>query len=183
MKTGGADDFDFLIGDWSVHHRRLARRLAGDTRWIEFTGPASVRKFLNGFGNMDEIRIDLPEGAYIGATVRLYNPRTGDWSIYWMDSRDPKMDPPMVGRFEDGCGLFFGDDTVDGKPIRVRFVWTPLSATECRWEQAFSIDGGTTWETNWIMSFTRDEAAARRAKFQEVHSCTRLNDWDRRLSS
>ena len=151
----GVNDFDFLIGNWTVRHRRLKRRLAGDTEWIEFAGPASVRKFLGGMGNTDEVRIDLPEGSYQGATVRLYNPATRDWSIFWMDSRDPKMDPPMVGRFENSRGLFFGDDTLNSAPIRVRFIWTPMTRTECRWEQAFSADGGATWETNWIMDFTR----------------------------
>ena len=151
----GAGDFDFLIGNWSILHRRLRRRLAGDDRWIEFTGPASARKILDGLGNVDEARIDLPEGAYTGATLRLFDPRTGDWTIYWMDSRNPRLDPPMVGRFEDGRGLFFGDDTFEGRPIRVRFIWTPMTPTTCRWEQAFSVDEGHTWETNWIMTFTR----------------------------
>jgi NIPSNAP len=151
----GASDFDFLIGDWSVAHRRLKRRLANDTEWIEMTGPASVRRILDGFGNFDEITIPLPSQTYIGSTLRLFNPRTADWTIYWMDSRDPKLDPPMIGRFKDGRGLFFGEDTFDGKPIRIRFIWTPIDDKSCRWEQAFSIDGGTSWETNWIMNFTR----------------------------
>ena len=153
--SSGASDFDFLLGDWTIHHRRLKRRLAGDSEWIEFSGPASARKILGGLGNIDEARIDRPGGGYTGATLRLYNPATRLWTIYWMDSRDPKLDPPMVGSFRDGRGLFFGDDTFEGKPIRVRFIWTPLTATSCRWEQAFSADGGETWETNWIMSFTR----------------------------
>jgi hypothetical protein len=151
----GAGDFDFLLGDWSVLHRRLKRRLVGETEWIEFTGPASVRKILNGLGNIDEFRIDLPEGTYTGATLRLFHPVTRAWTIYWMDSRNPKLDPPMAGRFEDGRGLFFGDDSFDGKPIRVRFIWLPMTETTCRWEQAFSVDGGATWETNWTMSLTR----------------------------
>jgi hypothetical protein len=152
---GGAADFDFLIGDWWVHHRRLKRRLAGDTQWAEFGGPASARKILGGLGNFDEIRIDLPDGAYAGATLRLFDPRTRDWTIYWMDSRNPALFPPMVGRFQDGRGIFFGDDAFEGRPVRVRFLWTPMTPTECRWEQAFSVDGGKTWETNWTMAFTR----------------------------
>ena len=155
MTTSGINDFDFLIGDWSVAHRRLERRLVDDTEWIAFEGPASARKILNGLGNFDEIAINLPDGAYVGATVRLYNPSTGLWSIYWMDSRNPRLEPPVVGSFRDGRGLFFGDDTFAGKPIRVRLTWSPLTATSCHWEQAFSADGGETWETNWTMSFTR----------------------------
>ena len=152
---GGARDFDFLIGEWSVRHRRLKRRLAGDSEWIEFTGPAAVREILGGLGNFDECRIDLPEGAYTGATLRLFDPATRLWTIYWMDSRSPRLDPPVVGSFRDGRGLFFGDDTFAGTPIRVRFIWSPLTANSCHWEQAFSQDGGEVWETNWTMSFTR----------------------------
>jgi hypothetical protein len=106
-------------------------------------------------GNFDEVRITLPQGAYAGATLRLFDPGTQDWTIYWMDGRNPKLDPPMTGRFQEGRGLFFGDDTFEGKPIRVRFIWSPMTPTTCRWEQAFSVDGGKTWETNWTMSFTR----------------------------
>ena len=153
---GSPNDFDFLIGDWTVHHRRLKKRLENNREWIEFKGPATARKILNGLGNFDEITINLPEGVYFGATLRLFNPRTESWSIHWMDSRYPGvLDAPMVGRFENGRGLFFGEDTFNGKPIRIRFIWTPLTPTSCRWEQAFSADGGTTWETNWIMSFEK----------------------------
>jgi hypothetical protein len=151
----GINDFDFLIGEWSVVHRRLKKRLAGDTEWIEISGPASVRKILGGLGNFDEFQIPLPEGAYIGSTLRLFNPATQLWSIYWMDSRNPALDPPMVGKFGNGRGLFYGDDTFDGRPIRVRFIWTPITSMTCRWEQAFSIDAGQAWETNWTMSFSR----------------------------
>jgi hypothetical protein len=151
----GIKDFDFLIGEWVVFHRRLKKRLAGHTEWIEFSGTASVRKILGGFGNFDEFQIPLPEGAYVGSTLRLFNPATQLWSIYWMDSRHPVLDPPMVGEFSDGRGLFYGDDTFEEQPIRVRFIWTPLTSTTCRWEQAFSIDGGQSWETNWIMTFSR----------------------------
>jgi hypothetical protein len=153
---GGAHDFDFLIGEWQVRHRRLKRRLAGDTEWIEFDGPGSVRKILDGLGNIDEYRINLPAGAYTGGTVRLFNPSTELWSLYWMDSRNPGFDPPMVGRFTGGKGIFFGDDHDEGRPIRVRFFWLPMTPTRCRWEQAFSVDGGATWETNWTMDFSRN---------------------------
>ena len=150
-----ASDFDFLIGDWSVLHRRLKRRLSDDREWIELTGPASARKILGGLGNVDEIEIPLPSGPYLGATVRLFNPVTQLWSIHWIDGRYMTMDPPMSGKFEDGRGLFYGDDTFEGRPIRIRFIWSPVSATECRWEQAFSPDDGRSWETNWTMRFTR----------------------------
>lgn len=153
--AAGFHDFDFLIGDWSIRHRRLKQRLAGCAEWIECSGPASARKILGGLGNIDECEIALPTGTYLGSTLRLFNPSAQTWTIYWMDSRDPKLDPPMAGRFEDGRGLFFGDDTFEGRPIRVRFIWSAMTPTACRWEQAFSDDGGESWETNWTMDFTR----------------------------
>jgi hypothetical protein len=155
--VSGIKDFDFLIGEWSVLHRRLKRRLVGDAEWIEFSGPAVVRKILDGFGNFDEFQIPLPSGKYVGSTLRLFNPTTQLWSIYWMDSRNPVLDPPMVGSFSDDRGLFYGDDFFEGRPVRVRFIWSPLTANKCRWEQAFSVDEGQSWETNWIMTFSRGE--------------------------
>jgi hypothetical protein len=164
----GTDDFNFLIGDWSVVHRRLKRRLVSDTEWIEFSGPATARKILGGLGNIDEYGIDLPAGAYVGASLRLFDPTTRTWTIYWMDSRNPRLDPPMVGSFKNGSGFFFGDDTCEGKPIRVRFVWSGMAETTCRWEQAFSLDGGVSWETNWIMTFTRAQALEDNARAGEL---------------
>jgi hypothetical protein len=151
----GAGDFDFLIGAWSVRHRRLERRLAGNTNWIEFSGSALARTILGGLGNVDEIAINLPTGPYLGATLRLFNPSTRQWSIHWMDSRSPGLDPPMTGRFSGNRGLFYGDDNCAGRPIKARFIWSVVSPTACRWEQAFSADGGGSWETNWTMEFTR----------------------------
>jgi hypothetical protein len=151
----GVRDFDFFVGNWTTRHRQLRSRLAGDTEWLEFTGTCSMRKILNGLGNFDEAGVPSPRGAYHGATLRLYDPTAGTWSIYWLDSRNPAIDTPMVGRFENGIGLFYADEFFEGRPIRVRFIWTPVSATQCRWEQAFSADGGVQWETNWYMEHTR----------------------------
>ena len=153
--VSGAHDFDFLIVEWSVRHRQLNRRLVGDTEWIEFTGAGSVRKILDGLGNFDEFHILLPSGAYTGSTLRLFNPASQFWSIHWVDSRNPVLDPPMFGKFSGDRGVFYGDGAFEGRLIRVRFIWTAMTATTCRWEQAFSEDGGKTWETNWIMAFTR----------------------------
>jgi hypothetical protein len=154
-QVSGVNDFDFLIGRWEVLHRQLKLRLAGDSEWTEFFGTAKAQKILAGFGNLDEFQIALPSGPYIGSTLRLYSPSMRRWSIYWMDSRNPKLDPPMVGHFYDGRGLFFGKDTFDGKPIDVRFIWSDMTSSSCRWEQAFSADGGKIWETNWVMRFSR----------------------------
>jgi hypothetical protein len=151
----GARDFDFLIGTFRVAHRRLRRRLAGDTGWAEFGGTMHAEPILGGLGNFDQNTIDLPEGAYQACTVRLFDGTTNLWSLHWIDGRHPKLDPPLVGRFAGGVGTFFGDDTLDGKPIRIRFLWSHITPAGARWEQAFSGDGGATWETNWIMDFVR----------------------------
>ena len=152
----GADWFDFFIGDWRVRHRRLRRRLAGETHGDECGGTTSTRKILGGLGNLDENVIDLPSGAYEAITLRLFDRESQTWSIYWIDGRMPGIDDnPMVGAFKDGRGLFFADDVFEGRPIRVRFIWTPQTETACRWEQAFSPDAGESWETNWVMEFER----------------------------
>jgi hypothetical protein len=157
----GANDFDFLIGDWRVHHRRLKERLAGNHDWIEFEGMCVMQKILGGAGNMDENFLDFPGGAYWAVTLRTYDAAKKQWSIWWIDGRNPShLDPPVVGRFTDGVGTFYADDTFKGKAIRVRFLWTNLT-TKPHWEQAFSDDGGKSWETNWIMEFVRVPTSAR----------------------
>ena len=153
--ASGLQDFDFFVGDWTVRHRQLRTRLAGDTEWLEFSSRCRMRKILGGAGNFDEISVPSPRGAYNGATLRLYDAEAGTWSIHWLDSRNPVLEAPMVGRFDQGIGLFHADETFEGRPIKVRFIWTPVSAEACRWEQAFSPDDGRTWETNWIMDFAR----------------------------
>jgi hypothetical protein len=149
-------DFDFLIGNWCVAHRRLKSRLAGTHEVVEFAGTTVVRKILGGSGNMDDNLLALPGGAYHAVTLRSFDPETRQWSIWWLDGRRPRtMDAPMVGRFEAGVGTFYADDTFGGRPVRVRFLWTLPNPDTPRWEQAFSADAGATWETNWVMDFTR----------------------------
>lgn len=154
-KPLGSNDFDFFFGDWRVRHSRLKRRLAGDTEWVQFGGDTTTRPILGGLGNMDDNVLELPEGEYEAVTLRLFDPATREWSIRWIDARNPKLEEPVFGRFENGVGLFYGDDVFEGRPIRVRFTWSDITATTCRWAQAFSPDAGATWEENWIMEFTR----------------------------
>jgi len=152
------DDFAFLAGRWRVQHRRLALRLAGCTDWIEFAGTSRMQHALAGQVNVDDNELALPTGPYRALTLRAFDPISATWAIWWLDSRHPHhLDPPVVGRFEAGVGTFYGDDVLDGRPIRVRFLWHDITPTSCRWEQAFSADGGATWETNWVMTFTRSE--------------------------
>jgi hypothetical protein len=151
-----AANFDFLSGRWKVQHHRLKRRLANCTDWDDFVGTSSARPLIAGVGNIDENEIPLPGDPYIGVTLRTYDPKTAIWRIYWFDSRHPEaVDPPMVGRFESGTGIFHAEHAFEGKPIRVRFLWTRPMEETCRWEQAFSADSGRTWETNWTMDFSR----------------------------
>jgi hypothetical protein len=154
-RGGGAGDFDFLHGSWRVEHRQRRERLAGCDEWIEFGGTMEVDPILGGLGNFDRNVIDLPDGRYEASTLRLFHPDTDQWSLHWIDGRDPKIDPPLYGRFEGGIGTFFGDDAFRGQPIRLRFLWQRPTPVTARWEQAFSADGGATWETNWIMEFSR----------------------------
>jgi hypothetical protein len=156
----GRHDFDFWMGTWRIQNRRLRARLAGSTEWDTFEARGQTWPILNGLGNRDEFRTDFwPD--FVGMTFRFFNPQTRQWSIYWADSRRGILEPPVVGGFSGDVGTFYGDDVFEGKPIRVRFVWT--RAPQVRWEQAFSTDGGKTWETNWTMDMTREERPAREA--------------------
>ena len=155
----GAADFDFFIGSWKVAHHRLKERLAGCTEWADFGGTCVTQKILGGLGNIDDNLLDLPGGAYRAVTLRAFDAATGNWSIWWLDGRNPgSLDTPMVGRFGGGVGRFYADDSLAGRPIRVRFLWTMSKPGSPRWEQAFSPDGGNSWETNWVMDFTRADA-------------------------
>lgn len=155
MNTG-AHDFDFLHGQWRVEHRRLRERLRGRTEWDRFDGTCTAQPLLGGHGNVDDNLLHLPGGSYRAATLRAHDPRTGRWSIWWLDGRHPhRLDVPVVGSFENGVGTFLADDVLDGHAIRVRFRWADTGIASPGWEQAFSADGGTTWEVNWTMRFHR----------------------------
>ena len=154
----GARGFDFLIGRWKVHHRKLKARLEQSGDWIEFPGTLDVRPILSGLGNVDENELFDPEGAYLATSLRVFRPGTGEWSVYWIDGRTAGIDTPCVGRFEGKTGRFYAEDSHAGKPVRVRFTYMDLGPRNARWEQAFSPDDGHSWETNWTMDFLRDES-------------------------
>jgi hypothetical protein len=157
-KASPPGDFDFIIGSWRVHHRRLVDRLAGCTEWAEFSGSMTTRETLGGFGNIEDNFLDLPGGAYRAVALRSFDAATGTWAIWWLDGRFPhQLDIPVIGSFADGVGTFFAADTFNGRPIKIRFIWT-ADAERPRWEQAFSPDSGASWETNWVMEFTRADA-------------------------
>jgi len=150
-----ARDFDFWIGRWNVHNRYLRARLAGSEDWDEFEATSVARPLLDGLGNQDEFRTDY-DGGFIGMSFRFFDPAKQQWVIYWADTRRPgELDPPVWGGFSGDTGVFEGTDVLDGRRIFVRFTWSGVTTPAPRWEQAFSADGGATWETNWIMEFTR----------------------------
>ena len=153
----GRDNFDFFAGRWTVAHRSLQRRLMSATQWDEFGGTCENRPVIGGLGNVDDNIIELPGGTYRAVTLRLFDPVARRWSIWWVDGRDMQLGVPVHGGFENGVGTFFGDDTLNGRAIRVRFIWSEITAQGAQWQQAFSDDGGGSWETNWIMRFTRIE--------------------------
>ena len=148
----GIHDFDFEVGDWIVSNRRLRERLAGCTDWDEFEATATVRALPGRMGNHEILRSEHVPG-YIGMAFRLYDPKTRLWSIHWVDNQHRTLEAPMVGAFRDGLGVFEGKYEMAGLPILVRFLWSWGETP--RWEQAFSVDGGVTWETNWTMEFRR----------------------------
>ena len=149
-----AQDFDFFMGRWTVQNRRLTERLAGSDEWEEFESTSVAHPILGGLGNEDEFRT-RHAGGFIGMSFRFFDPVKRRWSIYWADSRRPgELDPPVFGTFSGDIGVFEGEDEFEGRPIRVRFIWSGTRTRTPRWEQAFSADDGETWETNWIMNFS-----------------------------
>lgn len=149
-------DFDFLFGSWKIHNRLLTERLRHSTEWVEFAARSDVAALLDGFGHLDRYSATGDGTPFEGMTLRLFDPTTGEWSLHWADTvRARTLLPPMTGRFVGGVGEFYGEETVGGKKVLCRFLWTQTHPDSPRWEQAFSEDDGKTWETNWIMTFTR----------------------------
>ncbi|WP_294003618.1 DUF1579 domain-containing protein [Sphingomonas sp.] len=136
----------------------MRKRLVGDDVWDEFDGTMNARAILAGGGNFDENVLNDPQGTYRACTVRMFDPSSALWMIYWIDGRHPRPDPPVVGSFMSGRGVFVGNDVIDERKILIRFIWSEIAGNAARWEQAFSIDEGNMWETNWIMNFARQQA-------------------------
>lgn len=155
INSQGAGGFDFEFGEWRVHH--LVKRAAGD--WLQFEGTCITRPLMEGTANVEDHTFNKPGGVTHGIALRAYDAESRQWAIWWVDSRNPHgaLDPPMKGSFNNGVGTFYSDSIVNGKPTRTRFLWSHVTPTSARWEQAYSIDAGKTWETNWVMEFTRIE--------------------------
>ncbi|MGW0364266.1 hypothetical protein [Streptomyces sp. NPDC002990] len=146
-------DFDFLVGSWDVTNRWRTDFLDADSQWEEFPAVSRASRHFDGGANFDEI--EFPTKGFAGITLALYDREREQWSLSWASRRTGTLFPPVTGRFEGGRGVFEGDDTHDGKPVRVRCVWSGTETGSPRWEQFFSLDGGGSWLRNWTMDFTR----------------------------
>ena len=151
----GQHDFDFHIGTWKTHLRRLLNPLTGSTTWVEYNGATVVRKVWNGRANLVELVADGPAGHFEGLSLRLYNPQSRQWSLNFANVNSGVMAQPTIGEFKNGRGEFFDQETFNGRAILVRFVISDITPNSCRFEQAFSEDGGKNWEVNWIATDTR----------------------------
>ncbi len=151
----GQHDFDFEIGNWKTHLRRLLNPLSGSNTWVEYNGTTVVRKVWNGRANLVELVVDGPAGHFEGLSLRLYNPKSRQWSLNFASVNGGVMTPPTIGEFRNGRGEFYNQETLNGRAILVRFVISDITPNSCRFEQAFSDDGGKTWEVNWIATDTR----------------------------
>ena len=151
----GQHDFDFEIGTWKTHLKRLLHPLTGSTTWVEYEGISVVRKVWNGRANLLELEADGPRGHFEGLNLRLYNPQSHQWSLNFSNSSGGTLSQPTIGEFKDGRGEFFDQETLNGRAIYVRFAISDITPDSCRFEQAFSDDGGKTWEVNWIATDTR----------------------------
>lgn len=153
----GQRDFDWEIGTWKTHLKRLQRPLTGSTSWVELEGTTVVRKVWDGRANLVELDVRNPSGRIEALSLRLYNPESHQWSLNFSNSASGTLAAPAIGEFKNGRGEFYNQDTLNGRSIFVRFVIECASADSCRFEQAFSADGGKSWEINWIATDTRVE--------------------------
>lgn len=154
----GQHDFDWMIGTWKAHLKRLVKPLTGSTTWVEFEGTQVTRAVWGGRAIMDEFSVRNPETntPVEGLTIRLYNPTARQWNIYWANATAGNFSlPATVGRFTNGRGEFYDQEEFQGKTILVRYVWSDITPNSAHFEQAFSEDGGKTWEPNWISTITR----------------------------
>ena len=153
----GTHDFDFAHGRWKIRIKKLKAPLKGSNEWIEMTGTAVCRPFWNGAGNLDELDLDSPDGKVEAITLRMYSATARQWSLNWSTRKGASFGVPTVGEFQNGRGEFYDQEVFNGRTIFVRYVWSGITKTSAHFEQAFSDDGGKTWEVNWISDQTRIE--------------------------
>jgi hypothetical protein len=149
----GQHDFDWDMGTWKTHQRRLMHPLTGSTTWVEYNGTDVVRKFWDG-ANLGIVEADGPAGHLEILTLRLYDPQAHQWSIYFANSRTGTLSIPAIGEFKDGRGEFYDQETINGRTILLRFRVSDITPNSCHFDQAFSADGGKTWEVNFDVTET-----------------------------
>jgi hypothetical protein len=153
----GQHDFDFEFGEWKAHLKRLLHPLSGSHTWVEYDGTSVVKKVWDGRANLGEFEVSGPNAHIEGLSLRLYNPQSRQWSISWASSSDGTLTTPLIGQFKDGRGEFYDQEMFQGKAIFTRFIFSDITPNSFQLEQAFSADGGKTWEPNWIVNFTRQK--------------------------
>jgi hypothetical protein len=152
---GTVHDFDFEFGAWKAQLTRLVHPLSGSKQWVSYAGTSVVHPMLGGREDVGELQVSGAGGNIDGMTIRLYDPQAKQWNVRWVNAEDGMITTPLTGGFTNGRGVFYGRDTLRGKPIVARFVFSDLRPNQFHFEQAFSPDGGKTWEVNWIATFTK----------------------------
>src|SRR5580698_7902139 len=179
----GAHDFDFNVGGWKTHIRRLVHPLSGSNTWTELNGTVVVRKIWGGLGELEEIEADGQSGHFEGMTLFLYNPQAHQWNQYFANSNDGDLGDPEIGEFKDGRGEFYAQDTYNGRAILVRMVWSDITPHSHHVEQSFSADGGKTWEANFIGDLTQDDQAVAHTSMPPVSADPQQHGFDWQLGS
>ncbi len=154
-ERSGQRDFDFEFGAWQVHIKRLQHPLTSSSGWLEYEGISVVGPVWDGRANLGQLTVGGPAGHIEGLSLRLFNPESNQWNIFWANSKDGVLGQAMIGEFKNGQGEFYNQESLNGRAIYVRFVFSDITPSSFRLEQAFSDDGGKTWEANWIAAFTR----------------------------
>jgi len=155
VEHDGSHDFDFEFGSWKAHLRQLVHPLSGSNTWVEYDGTSVVRKVWNGRANLGELKLAGPAGSIEGLSLRVYDPATHQWSVLWANANGGGLTNPLIGGFKDGRGEFYDQDTLNGRAIYARFIFSDITPTSFQIVQSFSADGGATWEPNWVSTFTR----------------------------
>ena len=169
---GGQHAFDFELGSWHTRLSLLRNPLSGSSTWVEYEGTSEVRSIWDGRANLVELDVSGPSGHIQGLNLRLYNPELDQWSLHFANARTGTMTEPVVGRFSDGRGAFYGQEMIDGRVVFVRFFITEITPDSVRFEQAFSGDGGATWETNWVAIDTRVKDDSTRSRAVQGRDCS-----------
>jgi hypothetical protein len=156
----GQRDFDFLVGSWKIHLKRLVQREHGPKEWVDLEGTVVCRQIFDGRAEVEEFNVESQDKKMHiqGLATRFYNPKSHQWSIWWANAKDGAMSPPpVIGEFKDGHGEFYDQDVVDGRVVYLRFVWTATTSKSPHFEQSISADGGKSWQVNWVTDQTKDK--------------------------